>query len=163
VPNLKDLPDKVRKRVESSSQLINKASISRLCSVAQEAKVQVTKLTIKQKDLDKSSPKERSFRRKFSRTMTGGSVEKAGSMNRKSWQTQSSSAGSGDKSRSVRSASVPATDKDLGEGNTAATIEGNLEKLKISEGLKREGKPAPINTAQPKVVKCVRSPGGKCY
>ncbi|GIJ90195.1 hypothetical protein Asppvi_009148 [Aspergillus pseudoviridinutans] len=111
------------------------------------------------KDLDRASPKESSFRRKFSRTMTGDSVKKASSMDRKSWQTQSSSAGSGGKTRSVRSASVTATDKDLVEGDTAAPIEGDLEKLKISEGLKREGKPAAITTAQPMVVKCLRSPG----
>ncbi|KAF7122699.1 hypothetical protein CNMCM5793_000809 [Aspergillus hiratsukae] len=110
-------------------------------------------------DLDKASPKKTSFRRKFSRTMTGGSVEKAGSMDRKSWQTQSSSAGSGGKARSVRSASVPATDKNLVEGDTAAPIEEDLEKLKISGSLKRGGRPASINTAQPKVVKCLRSPG----
>ncbi|KAF4215175.1 hypothetical protein CNMCM8980_008712 [Aspergillus fumigatiaffinis] len=107
----------------------------------------------------KASPKESSFRRKFSRTMTGESVKKVSSMDRKSWQTQSSSAASGGKTRSVRSASVTATDKDLGEGDTAARLEGGLEKLKISEGLKREGKPAAINTTQPKVVKCLRSPG----
>jgi hypothetical protein len=111
----------------------------------------------------KASPKESSFRRKFSRTMTGESVKKVSSMDRKSWQTQSSSAASGGKTRSVRSASVTATDTDLGEGNTAAPLEGGLEKLKISEGLKREGKPAAINTTQQKVVKCLRSPGGKCY
>ncbi|GIK06220.1 hypothetical protein Aspvir_001864 [Aspergillus viridinutans] len=111
------------------------------------------------KDLDRASPKESSFRRKFSRTMTGDSVKKASSMDRKSWQTQSSSAGSGGKTRSVRSASVTATDKDPAGGDTAAPIEGDLAKLKISEGLKREGKPAAINTAQPKVVKCLRSPG----
>ncbi|KAF7166207.1 hypothetical protein CNMCM5623_010047 [Aspergillus felis] len=111
------------------------------------------------KDLDRASPKESSFRRKFSRTMTGDSVKKASSMDRKSWQTQSSSAGSGGKTRSVRSASVTATGKDLVEGDTAAPIEAGLEKLEISEGLKREGKPAAITTAQPKVVKCLRSPG----
>ncbi|GFF56239.1 60S ribosomal protein L24 [Aspergillus udagawae] len=158
VPNLKDLREKVRKQVESSSQLINKASISlpllgspRICKSA--------KLTVKQKDLERASPKESSFRRKFSRTMTGDSVKKASSMDRKSWQIQSSFAGSGGKTRSVRSVSVTATDKDQVEGDTAAPIEGGLEKLKISEGLKREGKPAAITTAQPKVVKCLRSPG----
>ncbi|GFF59968.1 hypothetical protein IFM62136_04388 [Aspergillus lentulus] len=107
----------------------------------------------------KASPKGSSFRRKFSRTMTGESVKKVSSMDRKSWQTQSSSATSGGKTRSVRSASVTATDKDQAGGDTAAHLVGDLGELKISEGLKRERKPAAINTAQPKVVKCLRSPG----
>ncbi|KAF4201997.1 hypothetical protein CNMCM8927_000861 [Aspergillus lentulus] len=107
----------------------------------------------------KASPKGSSFRRKFSRTMTGESVKKVSSMDRKSWQTQSSSAASGGKTRSVRSASVTATDKDQAGGDTAVHLVGDLEELKISGGLKREGKPAAINTAQPKVVKCLRSPG----
>ena len=111
----------------------------------------------------KASPKGSSFRRKFSRTMTGESVKKVSSMDRKSWQTQSSSATSGGKTRSVRSASVTATDKDQAGGDTAAHLVGDLGELKISEGLKRERKPAAINTAQPKVVKCLRSPGGKSY
>ncbi|GAQ03807.1 hypothetical protein ALT_1128 [Aspergillus lentulus] len=107
----------------------------------------------------KASPKGSSFKKKFSRTMTGGSVKKVSSMDRKSWQTQSSSAASGGKTRSVRSASVTATDKDQAGGDTAAHLVGDLEELKISEGLKRDRKPAAINTAQPKVVKCLRSPG----
>lgn len=135
VPNLKDLPEKVRKRPERSSQVVNK------------------------KDPARTSPKESSFTRKFSRTMTGDSVKKVSSMDRKSWQTQSSSAGSGGKTRSIRSASVTATGTDLGEGDAATRLEGGLKKLTISEGLKREGKPAAISTAQPKVIKCLRSPG----
>ncbi|KAH1741290.1 hypothetical protein V6Z88_008968 [Aspergillus fumigatus] len=91
--------------------------------------------------------------------MTGDSVKKVSSMDRKSWQTQSSSAGSGGKTRSIRSASVTATGTDLGEGDAATRLEGGLKKLTISEGLKREGKPAAISTAQPKVIKCLRSPG----
>ncbi|KAH1270542.1 hypothetical protein KXW98_002831 [Aspergillus fumigatus] len=111
------------------------------------------------KDPARTSPKESSFTRKFSRTMTGDSVKKVSSMDRKSWQTQSSSAGSGGKTRSIRSASVTATGTDLGEGDAATRLEGGLKKLTISEGLKREGKPAAISTAQPKVIKCLRSPG----
>ncbi|RHZ55938.1 60S ribosomal eL24 domain-containing protein [Aspergillus thermomutatus] len=142
VPDLNDLPEKYP-----------------TVSARLPKKLQVSKTDGQQKDLDKASPKESSFRRKFSRTMTGGSVEKASSMDRKSWQTQSSSTADGGKTRSLRSASVTAADKDLAEAVTAAPIEGDLEKLKISDGLKREGKPAAINTAQPKVVKCLRSPG----
>ncbi|EAL85796.2 uncharacterized protein AFUA_6G02430 [Aspergillus fumigatus Af293] len=158
VPNLKDLPEKVRKRPERSSQVVNKASISLslLCCPRNCGSV---KLTVKQKDPARTSPKESSFTRKFSRTMTGDSVKKVSSMDRKSWQTQSSSAGSGGKTRSIRSASVTATGTDLGEGDAATRLEGGLKKLTISEGLKREGKPAAISTAQPKVIKCLRSPG----
>lgn len=162
VPNLKDLPEKVRKRPERSSQVVNKASISLslLCCPRNCGSV---KLTVKQKDPARTSPKESSFTRKFSRTMTGDSVKKVSSIDRKSWQTQSSSAGSGGKTRSIRSASVTATGTDLGEGDAATRLEGGLKKLTISEGLKREGKPAAISTAQPKVIKCLRSPGGKSY